>query len=178
MSLIIIDPGHGGADPGAVANGLLEKDLNLGISLKLKELLTGSGIPVRLTRESDQDLSLEARCDTANNWPADLFLSVHCNGSPDPLAQGLEIFCHPGSAPGTRLARAIHQELLQLGRRDRGIKTAEFYVLKHTRRPAVLAECGFITNPGEADWLKSHLAEMAGALMRGIKKGLSAEPLN
>jgi len=169
MSLIVIDPGHGGKDPGAVANGLEEKNLNLQISRELGKRLLSKGILAQLTRGSDLDLSLEDRCKTANNWTADLFLSVHCNASPNPLAQGIETFHHPSSPAGNRLAQAIHQELAKLGRRDRGVKTAEFYVLKHTRMPAVLVECGFVTNPAEAEWIKTHIPDLALALAKGIQ---------
>ena len=168
MSLIVIDPGHGGKDPGAVANGLQEKDLNLQIALELARLLAAKGLAVRLTRENDRYPALEDRCEIANNLKAGLFLSIHCNASPDRTAHGLEVFHHPASEPGKRLAQAINGELGKLGRAARGVTPADFYVLKHTAMPACLVECGFLTNPGEAEWIKTHVNEITAALAQGI----------
>jgi len=170
MSLIIIDPGHGGRDPGACCEGLLEKELNLQIGLALKHLLQCDHLSVSLSRGDDAFKSLGQRCEMANNSKADLFLSVHCNASEDENARGIEVFHFPASPSGKKLAQAVYQELLKLGRQSRGVKEANYFVLKHTRMPACLVECGFITNAEEAGWLKNHIPEIAEALARGIKK--------
>lgn len=168
MSLIVIDPGHGGQDPGAVASGLQEKDLNLAISREMMDLIQKNGFPAGLTRTEDAFLSLQQRCEIANNLRATLFLSIHCNGSPVQSASGIEVYYNDGSDDGKKFARALHKELSRLGRNDRGVKPAEYYVLKHTHMPACLVECGFITNREEAVWLKDHISEIAQALARSV----------
>jgi N-acetylmuramoyl-L-alanine amidase len=170
MNQIVIDPGHGGRDPGASVPGLNEKDLNLGICRELARLLRDEKISALPTREDDSFISLEQRCEVANNSKAALFLSVHCNASEDQGAAGIEAFHAPDSEAGAKFARALRQELVKLGRIDRGVKPASYYVLKHTEMPACLVECGFITNPAEAVWLKTHIAEIARALAQGIIK--------
>ena len=173
MILVVIDPGHGGQDPGAVASDLKEKDLNLEISVELTSLVQHNRIPALLIRGEDLFLSLEQRCEMANNLKAGLFLSVHCNASQNQSAAGIEVFHAPDSGSGKKFARALHQELSKLGRVDRGVKPAEYYVLKHTHMPACLVECGFITNREEAAWMKSHISELAQALARGISEFVS-----
>lgn len=169
MGPVMIDPGHGGRDPGAVASGLREKQLNLEIALALAGVLAGLKTDALLTRENDLGLSLKQRCEIADNSRAALFLSIHCNASENPQARGIELFHDPGSARGQRLAESLHRELLRFGRRDRGVKPAAFFVLKHTSMPACLVECGFISNPGEAAWLKASASAIAQALADGIK---------
>jgi len=173
MTTVVIDPGHGGQDSGAAASGLDEKDLNLAISLELMRLLRVEEIPALLTREHDAFLSLEQRCEAADNSKAARFLSVHCNGSESQSAEGIEVFHAPDSEVGRKFAHSLHQELSKLGRVDRGVKPAGYYVLKHTRMPACLVECGFITNCGEAAWIKQHIVEIARALAQGIIKSVS-----
>lgn len=168
MSLIVIDPGHGGRDPGAVASGLKEKDLTLAISREMMGLAQKDGFPTALTRTEDMFFSLKQRCDIAINLKATLFLSVHCNASPVQSAAGIEVYYNDGSDDGRKFALALHKELSKLGRNDRGVKPAEYYVLKHTHMPACLVECGFITNCEEAVWLKDHIPEIAQALARSV----------
>lgn len=170
MNLLVIDPGHGGADPGAVALGLKEKDLNLNISLLLKQFLENAGEKVLLTRETDLFLSLSQRASLANKEKAELFLSIHCNASPDPKAHGIELFYFPESASSQQLAEKLAQTLGFLERKMRGIKPGKFYLLKHTQMPACLLECGFITHPEEAEWLKNHPQQIAQAISEAILK--------
>jgi len=176
MSLILIDPGHGGADPGAVANGLKEKDLNLEISLKLWRFLWEKGFLVSLTRMSDINKSLAQRCEQANRLNTGFFISIHCNASVNSEAEGIEVFHFPGSELGKKWAEIILQALSGLGRKLRGVKPADFYVLKHTRCPAVLVECGFLTNPQEAKWLKNSTQQISQALCQGIENCLKDPP--
>ena len=156
---VVIDPGHGGSDPGAVGNGLQEKEVNLDISLRLAALLEadtndpagGGSWEVRLTRETDISVSLQARVQLANGWPADRFYSIHHNGFSNPAANGIETYAFANGTTAANLRDRSQEELLgALGLTDRGVKTANFYVLVNTTMPAILSEGGFITNPGDA----------------------------
>ena len=167
MNPVMIDPGHGGRDPGATAFGLSEKDLNLAIALELARALEELKIPARLTRGRDLFRSLGQRCELANNSFASAFISVHCNASANPGARGCELFYMPGCKDGLLLAEQLRRGLSGLGRRDRGVSAADFYVLRHAAMPACLVECGFLTNPGESAWLKGHAREIAQALAAG-----------
>jgi len=173
MSLILIDPGHGGADSGACASGLKEKDLNLEIALKLWRILWRKNISATLTRITDLEKSLHQRCEMANRLKADFFLSIHCNSAPNAQAEGVEIFYFPTSAKGKMWAELILSFLEELGRKIRGAKPANFYVLRHTQMPACLVECGFISNPKEAEWLKNSTERIAKVLAEAIEKGIT-----
>lgn len=156
---IVIDPGHGGTDPGAVGNGLQEKDVNLDVSLRLAALLEadtndlagGGSWDVRLTRETDVTVSLQARVQLANSWPADRFYSIHHNAFSNPSANGIETYSFSNGSTAANLRDRSQEELVAaLGLTDRGSKTANFYVLVNTTMPAILSEGGFITNPTDA----------------------------
>ncbi|PYZ98894.1 hypothetical protein CR205_10075 [Alteribacter lacisalsi] len=159
---IFIDPGHGGSDPGAVANGLREKDINLDIALRLRDILEGqyTNVQVRMSRTSDIFVSLAARAEAANNWNADLFISIHQNAAGGTSARGFESFRFTNAPNRTR---QIHSEFHRTaynvawrGRKpDRGTKTAGFYVLRFTSMAAVLTEGGFLTNTQDANLLRS-----------------------
>lgn len=149
---VFIDPGHGGTDPGATFGDLIEKDIALGISLRLRDRLEAQGQKVELSRKTDFFLHLEARAKMANEWLADVFLSIHLNADPDPdepgmpEAQGSEFWVYPGSWKGTGLATHI-DHAISLDFPDhpaRGVKEANFAVLRLTKMPAVLLELAFI----------------------------------
>lgn len=168
--LIVLDPGHGGSDPGAVGiGGLKEAEVNLLLAHMVKARLEAS-YKILMTRTGEQTVSLAARCNLANAEGADLFVSLHCNASPNVLAHGTETYYLSQQAKS--LAEAIHAGLVSLGLRDRGIKRNKFYVLRHTEMPAVLVEVGFVTNPDDAaklasvDWLN----KAADAIAVGIQK--------
>jgi len=147
---ITVDPGHGGSDPGAVAQGYEEEFFNRDVSLRLRDLLNADrGLwTVQMTRTTDVDVSLEARVNMANNWPADRFVSVHTNSFTSNTAQGTETYSYPGAATSARLRDAIQAEAIKAwGLVNRGSKTADFYVLRETAMPATLSEMGFITSP-------------------------------
>lgn len=157
---ICIDPGHGGKDPGAVGKkGTKEKDVTLAISKKLKYVLEdGINAKVVLTRSSDVLpwgdkgvlADLQARCNIANNNNVNIFLSIHCNSSTNINAKGAETYYYKESRYGFRLAFEIQKSIVDLlNLTNRGIKYANFYVLKRTKMPAALIECGFISNPAE-----------------------------
>lgn len=153
---IVIDPGHGGHDSGAVANGLQEKDVVLDVGQRAADKLRASGANVIMTRSSDQFIALEERAAIANRANADIFVSIHANAAAATSATGTESYHFPTSTNGRRLAGNIQNELVShLGTRDRGVKDANFSVLRNTAMPAVLLELGFITNAGEADRMKS-----------------------
>ncbi|SFJ25558.1 N-acetylmuramoyl-L-alanine amidase family protein [Thermoflavimicrobium dichotomicum] len=149
--IIVIDPGHGGSDPGAIGNNLQEKNITLDIALKSRAyLLANYPVTVYMTRSSDTTVSLENRVALANNVGADFFVSMHINSYTDPAASGLETYHYYGSVNGTRLATDIYNKLKNSYSVLRGVKEAGFYVLKYTNMPASLGETGFITNPTDA----------------------------
>ena len=154
---ICIDPGHGGSDSGATGLGPpYEKEINLKIAIRMKNLfLSTTNFTVILTRDDDYSVDLQVRCDIANDAGADRFISVHCNAS-DGDANGTETFCYSsGSANSFDLRDKVHAELIaHLGRKDRGVKTADYYVLKHTNMPAILSEQAFMDHPGDFEILK------------------------
>ena len=195
--LVAIDPGHGGADSGAVgilpagsvtglpprfdADGrtvLYEKDVTLDVSQRLNAFLQARGFPTVMTRTQDLaggdvpyttvNADLKARTDIANAAGARLFVSIHENAL-SATTEGTETFHFYYANPGARaLAQLVHQEVVAaLGLPDRGVKTAGFYVLKHTTMPAILVEGAFLSNPNEALLLadpnvRQRLAEAVG----------------
>lgn len=153
MKKICLDPGHGGRDPGATGNGWKESDVVLDIALKTESLLKTLGLSVYMTRREDATVELNQRADYATAMRADLFVSIHSNAAASPEAHGTEVFHYPASARGKLLAQSIHSELVFLeGLRDRGIKEAGFFVLRHTPCPAVLVETSFISNRKDKAW--------------------------
>ena len=171
---ICIDAGHqhGGTDPGAVNGASREKDINLDISLKLKNLLLQNGSTVFMPRETDVFSKPLDRAKYANSMGADLFVSIHCNSYKLDTAHGTETWYYTGSAEGERLADLIQTRLVsRLGLTDRGVKDNKTYiVLNSTSMPAVLVETAFISNPQEKELLsnngfRSHVAQ---AIFEGI----------
>ncbi|HHY46275.1 MAG TPA: N-acetylmuramoyl-L-alanine amidase [Firmicutes bacterium] len=155
---IVVDPGHGGWDPGAVGpTGLTEKEVNLRVGTALRNCLVEyGGATVMMTRWGDQDVSLEDRVNMANWWGADRFVSVHHNASTNPYYNGTETYAYTyGSWTSLDMRNKVHQRLVRgLGLPDHGPKTANFYVLRYTRMPAILTEASFITNPYQEARLK------------------------
>lgn len=179
--IITIDPGHGGYDSGAVgANGTYEKNVTLAVALKVGKILEQNGIGVVYTRTSDNvswpaDVSqdLQARCDISDNAGAKYFVAIHTNSAEAEGARGTETYYYDGSSEGQKLAQAIQRELINsTGFVDRGIKTANFYVLRNTAAPSVLVEVGFISNPTEEELLASDSFQntLAQAIANGIIK--------
>lgn len=173
MPKVVIDPGHGGHDPGAVYDGVREADLNLAIAERLKSALGSAAIQDILTREDDRFVALAARAEMANELGADLFLSLHCNAATRPEVLGFSVHHAPGSARGTVLAQALHRALIRTlpGRRDQGILSSAFLVLKRTAMPAALLECEFLSNPAARAWLQTTAAQeqLAQAMRQGIE---------
>ncbi len=166
---IMIDPGHGGVDPGTSNQGFLEKDITLSIALKLKVDLERLGAKVIMTRDRDATVSLDERVDMTNALKPDIFVSVHVNASSDHGVAGVETyFFTPQSRP---LASALFHALVSgLQCRARWIAYNNLHVIDHTRIPASLAEVGFLSNARERKLLvsDSYQQRIADALSRGI----------
>jgi N-acetylmuramoyl-L-alanine amidase len=170
----VIDWGHGGSDPGAVGNGLREKDLTMKIGKMIGDMLLDyEGVEVIYTRTSDCYLSLEERAEIANKAGADFFLSVHINAGG---GTGFESYIYNGKVSAATVAyqNVIHQEIMKaIGNvRDRGKKRANYAVLRLTNMPAILTENLFIDNANDAAKLKSEqfLLQVAHGHVQGIVK--------
>lgn len=168
--LVVIDPGHGGKDPGAIGiGGIYEKDIILPISQYLQSFLEQQGVQVMMTRNSDYFVSLQGRTDRANRARADLFVSIHANsmGKSRPDVSGLEVYYF-----GNRgLADTIHRSITRsVDVKDRGVRKARFYVLRNSSMPSTLVEVGFVTGYEDSSKLKnpSYQRQMAEAIARGI----------
>lgn len=175
--IIVVDPGHGGSDPGAVSiNGLQEKTVNLAVGRFLKALLEEAGAKVVMTRTGDQSVSNLQRVEIANQSGADLYISIHANAYSSSESNGTETHYCPlnsQSSASRYLAHQVQGELVAaLGLRDRGVKANSYYVLKNTEMPAVLVEMAFITNPAEEEILRS--AEMQSEAARALFRGLAS----
>ncbi|NET48006.1 MAG: N-acetylmuramoyl-L-alanine amidase [Merismopedia sp. SIO2A8] len=177
--VLVIDPGHGGRDPGAVGiNDLYEKHVVLPVSLEVAALLRQQGVDVVMTRSTDRELDLEPRVQIAERADADLFVSIHANAISlsRPDVNGIETYYY--SNDGLQLARYIHNSLLQAtGRPDRGVRQARFYVIRRTSMPAVLLEIGFVTGAEDAPLLAtdSYRSLTAQAIARGILQYLQQQ---
>ena len=168
---IVVDPGHGGRDPGAIGiGGLQEKQAVLDIGLQLAALLRRQGADVVLTRDDDTFISLDGRTQLANRINATVFISVHANsaGINRPDVSGVETYYHQS---GGRLAQAVQQSIMRAFpfMRNRGVRTARFYVLRNSRMPSILVETGFVTGRQDAALLTNPTwrSQMAWAIARG-----------
>ncbi|AIS53282.1 N-acetylmuramoyl-L-alanine amidase CwlM [Thermoanaerobacter kivui] len=171
--LIAIDPGHGGKDPGAVVGDYKEKDINLTIGLKLRDILIKENISVIMTRDKDETVDLQQRCDIANKSKVNYFISIHCNSFTVPSANGTETYAYPGSIVGRNLDQYVQNELVEmLKTKDRGVKYEKFYVLKYTVMPAILVETAFMSNPGNLELLLQKPEDFARAITNGLLKFL------
>jgi N-acetylmuramoyl-L-alanine amidase len=178
--LVVIDPGHGGSDPGAVANGLKEATLTLALSKRIrKALLRDFDVRVELTRSSDKSVDLSRRAAFANDRGADYFVSVHVNSGG---GSGYEDFVHDGVAATSQTEKrrsAVHDAVMSFlrrqGVRDRGKKAANFAVLRETSMPAILTENLFIDAVADARLLKkdTFLKGLAEAHAKGIGVALA-----
>lgn len=158
---IYIDPGHGGSHPGAVGNGLVEKDVTLDLALRLNHILVVVyGYQTRLSRTTDITRSLSYRTSDANNWGADVFVSIHINSASGTAGTGFESYRHPNAPWYTAFRHSyLHGDVVKQMRTvanvaDRGMKTANFQVLRDTHMSAILTENMFINNPSDAALLR------------------------
>ena len=183
--VVVVDVGHGGRDPGKVGiDGSLEKDVNLAIALKLKTYLEQSDVKVVMTRETDTALygkedsrkkmaDMKARCRIIEESDADLVVSIHQNSYSDPEVKGPQVFYYEHSAQGEELAVCIQEQLNQQleVERPRQVKgNSTYYLLKRSEGVLNIVECGFLTNPQEAELLqtKEYQKRIAGAIKDGI----------
>ncbi len=177
---IVIDPGHGGADVGAVNPNLMvfEKDINLAVGLAMRDTMPDQ-FDFGITRGSDEYPSLKGRCELANNWGAALFISIHANWFYDPGVRGLEAYYCNGSVNGEKAAIAVMSKLIPvvdvlngpIDVIDRDEKPGAYYVLKHTKAPAILVELGFVSNDWQAKFMKVKFNQvaMASAIWSGVE---------
>jgi len=189
--LIVIDPGHGGADVGTQHNGLTEKLLTFDIAQRLRSLLVAAGWTVRMTRDTDIDpvsndnltrmhadgkpnaddrAYLQTRCDVANNAGARMFISIHINSAPVESAHGTTFYWY--KPQDAAFAQALEKSVIpQAGTFDDGTRHENFYVIRHTTMPAVLIETAFVTNPGDVTLLRqpSFLQNVAQGIANGVK---------
>ena len=179
---VVIDPGHGGPDPGAVGiNGLRETDVVLDVSLQVAQLLQAKGVKVLLTRTSEVDVDLPPRVALANNSRADVFLSIHANAlSLDrPDVNGVETFYFESSR-SRALAQAVQDQILSIspGSPDRGARPGRFFVIRRTVMPSALAEMGFVTGSLDAPRLAdpAFRRRLAVVIANGLLRYLVANP--
>ena len=178
--VIVVDAGHGGWDPGKVGkNDEQEKDINLVIAERLQMLLELGGATVFLTRATDvalgdsKNADLKARTAMPTDMQAHIFVSIHQNAFPSEKVKGAQAFYFDGSAEGKRLAEAIQGRIcsyLDVSNRKEAKAHADYFVLKKSATPAVLVECGFLTNPEELRLLaeENYQERMAWAIYLGI----------
>lgn len=170
-AVVVIDPGHGGKDPGAIGiGGTQEKQVILPISKQIAAILEKEGVKVVMTRDSDYFVDLAPRVAIAERANADVFVSIHANsmGLSRPDINGLETYYF---SSGQRLAQIIHRNVLQrVTIRDRGVRRARFYVLRKSSMPSVLVEVGYMTGREDNPRLRSaaYQTQMAEAIARGI----------
>ncbi len=172
---IVIDPGHGGEDPGAIGiSGIEEKEVNLQIAEQVAELLRQEGYQTLVTRKRDTFIPLERRAQLANQWSADIFISIHANFNYQQRVNGTATYAHWNSTQKNwALAWYVQSETVnRLKLKDNGLKAANFVVLRQTKMPAVLLETAFLSNPREEQLLvdRSFQLKAAKGLVAGIKK--------
>lgn len=177
---IFIDQGHNPVNPnaGAEANGVREQDVNFQVGIRLATLLNNNpNFEARLSRPTPTTqlgtsvtTSLQARVNAANSWPADFFISLHCNSSQITTASGSEAFVYRSGSPAYTMATRILEGLHNMtGLPNRGVTvTTHLYVLRNTSMPAVLVEMGYLTNPGDARLLSTDPQSFAQGIYNGI----------
>lgn len=170
---VVIDAGHGGHDRGGGPRQKIpEKPYVLDIAQRLRRILAGAGYKTVMTRDGDYFVTLGGRCAIANAQRDAIFVSVHLNSAPRAGADGIETYYYSGKS--ARLASAIHSRVVgAAGTENRGVRQRGFYVIRNTRIPAVLCECGFLTNPAEGKRI-SGSADYRQKLAQAIANGIMA----
>ena len=178
MVKIFIGVGHGGSDPGAVANNTKEKDLNLSIALACRDELVRHGVSVKMSRTTDENDPIGDEIKECNAYAPDLAVDIHNNAGG---GDGAEVFHHHGGGKGKTLAENILAEIVKLGQNSRGIKTRvnsqgkDYYAfIRNTSCPAVIVECAFVDNASDLEILATEgkRKEMGIAIAKGILKSL------
>lgn len=184
--IIYIDPGHGGIDPGAIYKDIKESEINLKISEKIKNELESLGATVYLTRYGDYDLSLpntinrkrsdlSRRGNIINNSNCDIYVSIHLNSETSSSWHGAQVFYDDVNSENEKIAELMQEELKKSLKTTREAKlNNDIYLSKRVKRPGVLIEVGFISNPNERYLLKqdSYQQKAASTITSGIKKYL------
>lgn len=191
--IILLDPGHGGPDGGAGTEQALEKDIALDITLRVRDYLQEQGALVIMTRETDKDLAdggtkgysrrkvedLKKRVSMINNSDNDLFVSIHLNAIPSSRWSGAQTFYAPHYQENAKAAKFIQDQLrVNLGNTTRKAKPInQVYILKNAKKPGVLVEVGFLSNPGEREQLKtdSYQEKIAASISLGINRYFTKE---
>ncbi len=169
FNTVVIDPGHGGHDKGAQWGQVYEKHLALDTSARLESYLKQRGFKTVMTRRSDYFVTLPGRVNIANRFRNAIFVSVHYNYTWRQEASGLETYFYTGQSQ--RLAQYVHSGVMQrVSAVNRGVKSARYYVIRNTTIPAILVECGFISNTSERGRMRS--AWYRDSLARGIADGI------
>lgn len=178
---VVIDPGHGGKDPGATSVlGYYEKDVNLSVAGKVVSLLKQRGIKVVLTRSNDTFIELEDRAAISNRHNPDLFVSIHADSNGDSSRRGFTLFiARSASWSSRRAASALSKSMRKTGLTDQGTRRADYRVLVKTRNPAVLVELGYLSNASEASLLRtgSFQTRLAEAIANGVSDFLGRAAL-
>ncbi len=189
-----LQPAHGGSDPGKVGiNDALEKDINLSLALKLRDLLEQKKISVVLTRDSDAGLypadatnkkasDMQKRCEIISDANPVFTVSLHQNSYPSPEVKGAQVFYYGQSTQGKLLAETLQESLVsRVDPENKRVAKANesYYLLKKTPTPTVIVECGFLSNPDEAALLldDDYQNKLARAIYMGILKYLETESL-
>ena len=178
--VVVLDPGHGGGDPGKVGvNGVIEKEINLQIAEKVKLLLEEKDITVIMTREKDEMLEgtksedMKKRVEIINQTGPDLAVSIHQNSFSDPLVSGAQVFYYSGSEEGKKFAEIMQNALLKFDTDNHRQAKANdnYYLLTRTKVPVVIVECGFLSNEEEAGKLSddTYQEEISKVIVRGIE---------
>jgi len=163
---VIIDAGHGGHDRGGSSGLVYEKHLALDTALRLEHYLKSNGIRTKMTRRSDVFISLAGRASMGNRYSKSIFVSIHYNSTWKADALGLETYYY--RAEGKKLATHVQSSMMRkLRTPNRGVKYARFYVIRHSKHPAILVECGFVSNSRERKrmkkaWFRQSIAEGIG----------------
>ena len=167
---VVIDAGHGGYDNGGVpGQRILEKPLTLDIARRVSSALRSRGFRTVMTRSGDYFVGLDRRCAISNSQRGSVFVSIHLNSARREGASGIETYYYSRSSAA--LASTLHSAIVRAtGSENRGVRRRGFYVLRHNARPAVLCECGFLTNRAEGSRLKnsSHRQRIANAIAAAI----------
>lgn len=189
---IVVDVGHGGFDSGKIGvNGVLEKDINLQIALKLKKTLEDAGMTVVMTREDDKGLydesasnkkaqDLQRRCDLINEQKPLMTISIHQNSYTSPEIKGAQVFYYTTSSESQKLAEILQKTLIEQvdTENHREAKANDsYYLLKRTDSVIVIVECGFLSNPQEAEKLsdEDYQQKMVNAICTGINRYLGRD---
>ncbi len=167
---VVIDPGHGGHDIGGHSGKVYEKHLALDTAMRLEHYLKASGYRTVMTRRSDTFISLPMRAAIGNRYRNSIFVSIHYNYTWKRDVGGLETFYHSGASRS--LARHIHDGMhRRVSASNRGVKFARYFVIRHARNPAVLVECGFVSNSRERARMKK--GSYRNSIARGIAEGIA-----